>query len=123
VSWFLAYLTCAFAGTVEAHSKDGLAFEAGVGGLGVPFAHSLQDRPPTESGGSQGYLAGFAGLHWRWNTGWETGVRVAVCFDPFQESSGSTRTFAFIPVKDLTVSREDRISTLTVVDAASFSFD
>lgn len=82
MSWFLAYLTCAFAGAVEAHSKDGLAFEAGVGGLGVPFAHTMQDRPPTESGGSQGYLAGFAGLHWRWNTGWETGVRVDGGFLP-----------------------------------------
>jgi len=50
-------------------------------------------------------------------------VDEAICFDPFRESEGSTMTFAFIPVKDLTDVREDRISTVTVLDAASFSFD
>lgn len=51
------------------------------------------------------------------------GISDSICFDPFRETSGETETFAFIPVKDLTERREDRISTLTVVDAASFSFD
>lgn len=51
------------------------------------------------------------------------GVVESVCFDPFRESDGESKTFAFIPVKDLTDYRQDRISTVTVLDAASFSFD
>ncbi len=75
--WFLALLVCGFADTAEVRwPTAGLAFEGGVAGLGVPFAWTLRDRPPTESEGSQGYLAGFAGLYWRWSPGWETGLRV-----------------------------------------------
>ena len=51
------------------------------------------------------------------------GVGESICFDPFRDTEGVRMTFAFIPVKDLTEVREDRISTVTVLDAASFSFD
>lgn len=52
-----------------------------------------------------------------------SGVDNSICFDPLLESSGDLKTFAFIPVKDLTVGARHRISTLAVLDAASFSFD